>query len=43
MLVDIALLYHRKARFEELGRPCKLGLNYQLKNGAFRSIDYDIA
>jgi twinkle protein len=25
-----ATLFHRKARFEELGYPCKLGLNYSL-------------
>ena len=36
-----ALLYCRKARFEELGRPCKLGINYMIKEGKFRSIDFD--
>jgi twinkle protein len=37
-----ALLYHRKARFDELGYPCKLGLNYELKLGRYKSIDYDV-
>lgn len=34
-------LYHRKARFEELGYPCLLMLDYDLKKGAYRSIDYE--
>jgi twinkle protein len=37
-----AILYHRKARFEELGYPCKLGLGYLLKKGAYKSLDYEI-
>jgi twinkle protein len=37
-----AILYHRKARFEELGYPCKLGLDYQLKKSCYKSIDYEI-
>jgi twinkle protein len=37
-----AVLYHRKARFEELGRPCKLGIDYDKKTGKFKSVDYDI-
>ncbi len=36
-----AVLYHRKARFEELGHPCKLMLDFDLAKGAYRSIDYD--
>lgn len=35
-----AALYHRKARFEELGYPCKLNMNYQLSNGRYISTDY---
>lgn len=37
-----AALYHRKARFEELGYPCKLGLNFDLEKGQYRSTDYDV-
>ena len=37
-----AFLYHRKARFEELGYPCKLGLDYKIKEGRYVSADYDI-
>jgi twinkle protein len=36
-----ATLYHRKARFEELGFPCKLNLNYSLSKGCFVSTDYE--
>jgi twinkle protein len=35
-----AVLYHRKARFEELGYPCKLQLDYSLETGCYRSVDY---
>ncbi len=35
-----ALLYQRKARFDELGYPCKLQLNYQITNGRYVSTDY---
>jgi len=35
-----AVLYHRKSRFEELGYPCKLSLDYSLSNGRFFSTDY---
>jgi len=35
-----ALLYQRKARFDELGYPCKLQMNYQLTNGRYVSTDY---
>jgi twinkle protein len=35
-------LYCRKARFDELGHPCKLGMDYQLKKGCYKSIDYEI-
>lgn len=37
-----AALYCRKARFEELGYPCKLSLNYSLETGKYKSIDYDV-
>jgi twinkle protein len=36
-----AVLYHRKARFEELGYPCKLTLDYSLAKGRYISTDYD--
>jgi twinkle protein len=35
-----ATLYHRKSRFEQLGWPCKLGLNYDLNTGRYKSTDY---
>jgi twinkle protein len=35
-----AVLYHRKARFEELGYPCKLALDYQISRGRYVSTDY---
>lgn len=35
-----AALYHRKARFEELGYPCKLGLNFDIARGRYTSTDY---
>jgi twinkle protein len=35
-------LHYRKARFVELGHPCKLKLDYDLKKGAYKSIDYKI-
>lgn len=35
-----AVLYHRKARFEELGYPCKLQLNYLIESGKYVSTDY---
>lgn len=35
-----AHLYHRKARFEELGYPCKLKMDFDLKAGSYKSIDY---
>lgn len=35
-----ATLYHRKARFEELGHPCKLELNFDLARGRYVSTDY---
>ena len=37
-----AHFYHLKARFEELGYPCKMLLDYDKKTGRFRSTDYDI-
>lgn len=36
-----ANLFYRKARFEELGHPCKLGLDFDLKTWRYRSTDYD--
>lgn len=33
-----AALYHRKARFEELGFPCKLMMNFDLDRGSYVSI-----
>jgi len=38
-----ASFYQRKARFDELGHPCKLNLNYQTKGGKYVSVDYDDA
>lgn len=35
-----AHLYHRKARFEELGHPCKLKLDFKLSEGRYVSADY---
>lgn len=35
-----AQLFHRKARFEELGYPCKLNLDYKILSGRYVSIDY---
>lgn len=32
--------YQRKARFEELGHPCKLKMDLNLETGAYESIDY---
>lgn len=37
-----AHLYHRKARFEELGYPCKLKMDFDLKLGSYKSIDYAV-
>jgi hypothetical protein len=33
---------HRKARFEELGYPCKLNLDHDRNKGRYKSVDYDI-
>lgn len=35
-----ACLFHRKARFEELGYPCKLEVNFDLLTGRYKSTDY---
>jgi twinkle protein len=35
-----AVLFHRKARFEELGYPCKLNLNFRLESMRYVSSDY---
>lgn len=32
--------YHRKARFDELGHPCKLNMDYKIDQGRYVSIDY---
>ena len=37
-----ATFYCRKARFEELGHPCKLNLNWDKFKGRYVSIDYDL-
>ena len=37
-----AIMLHRKARFEELGYPCKLNLDYDRNRGRYKSVDYDI-
>jgi twinkle protein len=37
-----AVMLHRKARFEELGYPCKLNLDYDRNKGRYKSVDYDI-
>lgn len=34
--------YHRKARFDELGYPCKLSLDYKVKQGRYVSVDYEV-
>jgi len=36
-----AFLYQKKARFDELGHECKLGLDFKLKLGRYVSTDYD--
>lgn len=38
-----ATLFCRKSRFEELGFPCALELDFDLRKGAYRSVDYDPA
>ena len=35
-----ANLYQRKARFEELGYPCKLAMDYKIERGCYVSTDY---
>jgi twinkle protein len=37
-----AVILHRKTRFEELGYPCKLNLDYDRNKGRYKSVDYDI-
>lgn len=37
-----AAFYCRKARFEELGHPCRLNLDYRTKEGKYVSIDYEM-
>ena len=37
-----AEFYCRKSRFEELGYPCKLGLNFDLAKGRYVSTDYNL-
>lgn len=36
-----ATLFHRKARFDELGYPCKLLLNFDITRGRYVSTDYE--
>jgi twinkle protein len=38
-----AQVFHLKTRYEELGYECKLGVEYDLSSGRFRSTDYDPA
>lgn len=38
-----AVMFYRKSRFEELGHPCKLNMNYELERGAYVSTDYRTA
>ena len=35
-------LYHRKARFEELGYPCKLAMDYKIDEARYVSTDYTL-
>ncbi len=35
-----ASLYHLKARFEDIGYPCRLDLNFDLATMSYRSVDY---
>jgi len=37
-----AALYYRKSRFEELGHPCKLSMNFDVETGRYVSTDYKI-
>jgi twinkle protein len=37
-----ASLYQRKARFEELGYPCKLELDFKVNLGKYVSVDYEM-
>lgn len=37
-----AKLFHKKARFEELGYPCVLDLNYKVNEGRYVSTDYEV-
>ena len=37
-----ARVYHRKARFEELGYPCKLSLNFDINRDCYTSTDYTL-
>jgi twinkle protein len=37
-----ATLFHRKARFDDLGHPCQLNLDFDLSCGRYRSTDYDV-
>ena len=38
-----AQLFHRKARFDELGYPCRLALKFDLTTGRYISTDYTTA
>lgn len=37
-----ATLFHKKARFDELGYPCSLKLDYKVMSGRYASIDYQM-
>jgi twinkle protein len=34
--------YHRKARFDELGHPCRLSLDFKRQEGKYVSVDYEV-
>ncbi len=38
-----AKLYVLKTRFDELGYPCELALDYDLQEGRFKATDYRMA
>lgn len=33
-----AVIYHKKVRFEELGHPCKLKINFNIDRGRFEDV-----
>jgi hypothetical protein len=38
-----AYLYVLKSRFDELGYPCRLALDYSLSEGRFKAADYKMS